>query len=79
MFATGNVNDEIPGLGQKLKEQSDNEFFEDPKHQKGKQMYSFFNEDDENEAEEDNQPLPGESNISSRSKMLDFLRVREEN
>ena len=79
MFATGNVDDEtFQELEPEADEQSDNEFFEDPSTKKASKYASFFNEDDDNEAEEDSQPLPEESNISSRSKMLDFLRVQEE-
>lgn len=79
MFATAGVDEEdFEELEPEGGDQSDSETFEEPTAKKSSKYASFFNENSEDDLKEEKEKVSNDDKSSSRSKMLDFLKVQEE-
>lgn len=79
MFATAGVDeDDFEELEPEGEDQSDSETFEEPTVKKSSKYASFFNENSEDDLKEEKEKVSNDHKSSSRSKMLDFLKVQEE-
>lgn len=79
MFATAGVDeDEFEELEPEGGDLSDSEIIEEPTVKKSSKYASFFNENNGDELKKEQDNNLNEEKNSSRSKMLDFLKVQEE-
>lgn len=79
IFATAGADeDDFEELEPEGGDQSDSETFEEPTVKKASKYASFFNENSEDELKEEKEKVSSDDKSSSRSKMLDFLKVQEE-